>query len=248
MTLSNHHPFNYAYSATPPAHSIDLSEPEIYRNFLRGSYYTDHAVGQLFKKAARRPWFEQTIFVIASDHGIRVHPRALNKRTNPAQEKEIFYRSPLLILGPNIQPRRLDIVASQIDVAPTLLDLLNIQATHSFMGTSLLADVPAQKRFAIMSASNDWNIRIGNRYCYATNRPCLQDGFPACPDAFEPTPRQHACFQTDKDLLKLGDPQVGPSMQLLSDDQTQELTLHGDRLVRFTRFLYQNDAVFPPEP
>ena len=50
------------------------------------------------------------------------------------------YRVPCLIYSPEIiPPRRVDVVASQTDIAPTLLSLMGGSFEHCFMGRNLLA-------------------------------------------------------------------------------------------------------------
>jgi arylsulfatase A-like enzyme len=245
MTLSNHHPFHHAYPIPDPPASSDGRHDTLYRNYLRGVQYTDHGVGHFFREAADEEWFDDTIFVVTGDHGTMSFPGWLDRARQPAQERELFYRGVLAITGPGVPRKRLDVVASQVDVAPTVLDLLGIRAPNAFMGVSLLGDTPPGERFAVFASATEWSIRQADRYCYAIGKSCLADGWPACPEGSGPSPSAHACFTTPHDLLRVQDARVGSSMQLLAPDDADALSTRGERVTLFTNFLLHQDAIYP---
>ena len=245
MTLSNHHPFDHHYPIPDPEASSDNRHDRLYRDYLRGVQYTDHGVGHFFREAADEPWFDDTIFIVTGDHGTMSFPGWLDRQRQPAQEIELFYRGVLVMKGPGVPQRQLDMVGSQVDVAPTVLDLLGIRAPNSFMGVSLLGDTPPGERFAVFASATEWNIRQADRYCYALGKSCLGDGYPTCPDGAGPAAAAHSCFSTPNDLLRVSDARVGPSMTLLPDDEAHELSTRGERVTMFTNFLLARDAVYP---
>src|SRR6218665_193389 len=59
MTTSNHRPFTY------PSGKIDIPSGNSREGAVK---YTDYALRQLFKKASKKPWFKNTVFVIIADH------------------------------------------------------------------------------------------------------------------------------------------------------------------------------------
>jgi len=61
FTASSHHP----YRVPEELASVYPEEGIIIHKCIR---YTDHAIGRFFQEASRQPWFENTIFVITSDH------------------------------------------------------------------------------------------------------------------------------------------------------------------------------------
>ncbi len=122
MTTSNHKPFTY------PDGRIDIISGTGRKG---GVKYADYAVGRLIRDASAKPWFDNTIFIFIADHCTR----SGGKDSIPLDN----YRIPCIIYAPNIIPaRRVDALASQIDVAPTLFDLLNWNYTSSFIGRSIL--------------------------------------------------------------------------------------------------------------
>jgi phosphoglycerol transferase MdoB-like AlkP superfamily enzyme len=119
MTTSNHRPYTY------PEGKINLP-------FSRegGVKYTDYALGEFFKLAKTKPWFDKTIFIITADHCAGTS----GKLALPPQK----YNIPLLIYAPKIiKPQLITKLASQIDVAPTILGLLNLSYNSKFFGNDL---------------------------------------------------------------------------------------------------------------
>lgn len=121
MSTSNHRPFTW------PAGRID---PKL-TGRAGGVAYTDYAIGAFLEAARQKPWFKDTVFVIVSDHCASVAGK---------QELEVRkYEIPLFIWSPgNIEPRRVDTLVAQLDLAPTLLGLLNISYDSRFLGADVL--------------------------------------------------------------------------------------------------------------
>ncbi|MFZ3087619.1 MAG: LTA synthase family protein, partial [Methylotenera sp.] len=120
MTTSNHRPFTF------PEGKIDL--PQGHRE---GSVkYTDYAIAQLIESAKSKPWFKDTLFVIVADHC----SSAAGKTKLPVEK----YHIPLFFYAPDLLPAgHYSRVVSQIDIAPTLLDILGVKGSQHFFGQSL---------------------------------------------------------------------------------------------------------------
>jgi phosphoglycerol transferase MdoB-like AlkP superfamily enzyme len=123
MTTSNHRPFTW------PAGKVDAKfngKPE------GGVAYTDYAIGAFLEAARSKPWFKDTIFVIVADHCAKVAGK---------QELEVRkYEIPLFIWSPgNIAPKQVDTLVAQLDLAPTLLSLLNLSYDSRFLGSDALS-------------------------------------------------------------------------------------------------------------
>jgi hypothetical protein len=98
--------------------------------YLATLRYADWSIGQFMRAAAARPWFRNTIFIFTADH------------TNAFQTGDFAERfhTPLLIYGPGWIPAGEDgAVGSQLDVLPTLLDLMGSDAPWAALGHSLLS-------------------------------------------------------------------------------------------------------------
>lgn len=139
MTTSNHKPFTF------PA-GIEGVKP---RGGGReaGIRYADYAIGRFMEVLRQRPYFEDTLVVIVADHGARVYGR----EDIPLPSYEI----PFLVYSPkHVAPQRTDTLTSQIDVAPTVLGLLNISYDSVFFGRDVLADSP-DRHFALLNHNRD---------------------------------------------------------------------------------------------
>jgi len=131
MTTSNHPPFTY------PADRIDLPSGKAGRS--GAVKYTDWAIGDFLKRAADKPWFDDTVFVITADHC----SSSWGRSALPMHR----YHIPLFIYSPkHIQPAHVDRLMAQIDIPPTLLGLLNFSYTSSFYGYDLFKLEPGRER------------------------------------------------------------------------------------------------------
>ena len=127
MTTSNHKPFTFR-AGLPGI-------PEKGGGREAGVRYADYALDYFLKQASRRDWFPQTVFVIVADHGARVY--------GTSQIPIRSYEIPCLIWGPGIvKPAVVDELASQIDLAPTVLGMLGLPYQAPFFGRDILADTP----------------------------------------------------------------------------------------------------------
>ncbi len=122
MTTSNHRPYTF------PAGKIDL--PQGSRE--AAVKYTDYAIGKFIEDSKSKPWFKDTVFVIVADHCASV----AGKTKLPVAK----YHIPLFMYAPSLLPAgHYSRVASQIDIVPTLLDVLGKKGAESFYGQSLFS-------------------------------------------------------------------------------------------------------------
>ncbi len=130
MTTSNHRPFTY------PDGRIDIPSGTSREGAVK---YTDWAIGDFIERARARPWFRDTVFVIVADH-----TASGRGKTDLPVEKFLI---PLIIYAPDhIKPAHIDTLASQIDVGPTLLALLDFSYRSRFFGHDIIAEGPKHQR------------------------------------------------------------------------------------------------------
>ncbi len=121
MTTSNHRPFTY------PDGRIDIPSPGGREG---GVKYTDWAIGKFIDDARGKPWFDQTLFVIVADHCASV----AGKTKLPVGG----YRIPLIFYAPKlVAPGEFTPMMSQIDLPPTILDVLRADGGDHFFGRSV---------------------------------------------------------------------------------------------------------------
>jgi len=130
MTTSNHRPFSY------PAGRIDIPSPGGREG---GVKYTDYAIGEFIVQARTKPWFADTLFIITADHCAAV----AGKSRLPVGS----YRIPLILYAPAmVRPGVNSRLASQIDVPPTILDLVGAPGDDHFFGQGLFEEVKLPAR------------------------------------------------------------------------------------------------------
>ena len=118
MTTSNHRPFSY------PEGRIDIPPKTGREGAVK---YADWALGDFLNRAAEKPWFANTVFVIVADH----QASAAGKSDLPLAR----YHIPLLLYAPHLIPSaRNEHLIAQMDIPPTLLGLLNWSYTSKFFG------------------------------------------------------------------------------------------------------------------
>jgi len=102
-------------------------------------FYTDLWLGKLLTWAREQQWWKDTVLIISADHGEAFGEHGFYKHA--FEIWEVLTRVPLLISGPGIQPRRIDVRRSHIDLAPTILDLMGLPPEPEFMGKSMLPEL-----------------------------------------------------------------------------------------------------------
>ena len=132
MTISNHRPYTYpegriSYEGNPMSRSAAVK-------------YTDWALGKFIEEASSRPWFRNTVFVVLADHCAS----SAGKTSIPLEG----YHIPALIYAPGfIEPRHVEKVCSQIDLMPTLFNLLGFSYDSRFYGQDVLSDSFRERAF-----------------------------------------------------------------------------------------------------
>jgi glucan phosphoethanolaminetransferase (alkaline phosphatase superfamily) len=159
-TLSNHHVKGRQYPMERKAPMIDASSE--YQQHVRGVYYTDYAVSRFITSLLQSELGKNTILIVTSDHGLWIFP---NDISDPLQKQEIFFRMPLCVWGPTdiIEPGIDHTLGSQVDIAPTVLDMLNIYHANTFLGQSLVNNSISQKKRHVVSyLGSKLSVRIGD--------------------------------------------------------------------------------------
>ena len=139
LTLSNHEPFEV------PTHSVFKDENDhnamIFKNTAA---YTDQCIGDFIRKASKKEWFNNTIFIFTADHGHHYAKHRLNKNF-PG-----MFHIPLVIysnlLKEEYAGNKITKFASQTDIAALLFS--QIQLDHSDYIWSKNVFNPAQAGFA----------------------------------------------------------------------------------------------------
>ena len=148
LSTTNHEPFEF------PEGRIKLHEQPA-NTVHNAMKYADYAIGEFFRLAKQEPYFKNTVFVVVADHNTRVYGADLV----PVSKFHI----PALIIGPDVKPQRYDKVASQIDLLPTLLDLMGLDTEHPMIGRNIFTLPADDPGHAIMQYNNAHAFMVGNQ-------------------------------------------------------------------------------------
>ena len=91
--------------------------------------YADYALGGFMAMARDSDYWDNTVFLVVSDHNSRVKGASLI----PIER----FHVPGVILGAGIEPRLVPGISSQIDLLPTLLSLIGVDSRHPAVGRDL---------------------------------------------------------------------------------------------------------------
>ena len=103
----------------------------------------DQRLKEFFKEAETKPWFENTLFILMGDHG-----QPMGEHENRQIRKGVYQENvhiPLLIYKKgDLEPQSIPFVGSQMDLLPTLIDLLKIPCSHHSIGFPLSRQKPGR--------------------------------------------------------------------------------------------------------
>lgn len=146
MTCSDHGPY-----VVPDG--IDFSTTQKDKE-KRVAEYADWSIGRFIRMVQKKPWFNNTLFVFIADHGASY---------NPVYDMALAYNHvPLLFYAPKyIVPHFENRLAMQIDVAPTVLAMLGIDAGEEMLGVDLTTH---RRPYAYFSADDKIGVVDGELF------------------------------------------------------------------------------------
>ncbi|KAB7507689.1 Extracellular sulfatase Sulf-1 [Armadillidium nasatum] len=123
---------------------------EIYRNRLRTLLSVDDLVESVISKLEERGFLDNTYVFFTSDHGYHLGQFSMPRDKREPYEFDI--RVPLLVRGPGIsEGAEISDVVTNIDLAPTFLELAGLEAPQNMDGVSF-------KSYLLNSANPTVNI------------------------------------------------------------------------------------------
>lgn len=152
FSVSSHHPYKI-----PEKYSGKFKKGTLEIHQTIG--YTDFAMKKFFETAKKMPWYNNTIFVFVADHtnqiGYPEYEKAMNRFAIP-----ILFYSP----NPNFNLKgEITEPAQQMDIYPTLADLMGYNKKFRSWGRSLVSD--KKEDYIIVNSSGVEQFIIGN-YIY----------------------------------------------------------------------------------
>ena len=120
--------------------------------------YTDYSLQQFFKAAKKQSWYNNTIFVIVADHDNLIYYDEYYKDQN-------LHTVPILFFSPNEKYKGVNNNwAQQIDIYPTLLDMIGYDKPFRSWGRSLISNDKVTP-FVMRYSSDHYQMMSGNYIC-----------------------------------------------------------------------------------
>jgi arylsulfatase A-like enzyme len=142
--------FAWVHFFDPHKQYVAHNELPLFARGERGRYdrevmHTDAQIGRVIDALQALPGgvYDRTVVVITSDHGEAFAEHGMSYHGVELWEELV--RVPLLVRVPGVAPRRVTTPRGQIDLAPTLCELLGVaapprEAPDAFSGQSLVGD------------------------------------------------------------------------------------------------------------
>ena len=151
FSVSSHEPYKVPekYAGKFPKGDVNIHE---------SIGYSDYALRQFFASAKKEPWFKNTIFVLVADHTNTVFYDEYYKEFLRNTVPILFYTADERFKGEN------DDWAQQIDIYPTILDMMGYQKPFRSWGRSLI-NKGGEEPFVVKYGSNLYQYMSGDYIC-----------------------------------------------------------------------------------
>jgi len=152
-TINAHHP----YVSPQPRKRFVVDEP--LNKYLNAVAYNDRLVGQLVDGLRKRGLFESTLVVVVGDHG-----EAFGEHDHRFHGEEVYeedVRVPVMLIHPGL-PHRGEVlhrIGGQVDVAPTIADVLGLKPGRTWQGRSLFAPTRSPRAYSYTTFEHKFAVR-----------------------------------------------------------------------------------------
>lgn len=173
FTLSSHSPYDHPF-------------PEVFNwggdenDFINSAYYTDSCLGDFFKKAKNQLWYNNTLFILVSDHS-HGSPKGWNLWSKN------YRHIPLLFYGEVLKSEYRGVVnnitGSQTDLSVTLLKQLGIDISPYRWSKNLLNPYSQKFAFFAFDEGLGWTDEHNNFILKFDNNEYIEAGFSKSSDS-----------------------------------------------------------------
>ena len=130
FTISSHSPYDF-----PAEHKLSFNSKQ--DEYVNSVAYTDKCLGDFMESVKNEDWYANTLFVIVADHS---HNSPIKRRF---AQKERF-KIPMLwygeVLDTNYQGNEWSSLSSHLDIAPTILNQMEINVDNDYLGGDILGN------------------------------------------------------------------------------------------------------------
>lgn len=116
--------------------------------------FTDYCMGRVLDRLPR----ENAFLIFLADHGESLYEHGYVGHGRRIYQNNL--RIPLVIAGPGVTPGRSAVPARGIDIAPTILGLIDVPRVPGMLGVDLLKQPPAPDRLRVVETYGGAVVRI----------------------------------------------------------------------------------------
>lgn len=150
-----------------------------------GIHYMDHYLGKVFDRLRDAGVFEETLIIVSADHGEQMGE--LNVYGDHHTADHATTRVPLIVRGPDVRPGTDDGLHYQLDLAPTVAELVGADVPRRWDGQSFADSVTEgvdASREQLVLSQGAWSCQRSVRWDSWILLKTYHDGFKG---ALEPT-------------------------------------------------------------
>ena len=147
FSSSNHTPFEL------PDGKIEFEKNVPKQSVENAIKYADFAIGRFFNLEKKESYFKNTVFIVASDHNVRVY----GDQVVPID----MFQIPAVIVSQDIKSLVYSKLSSQADVLATALDLIGVDLSYPILGNSIFKD--NKKEINLMLFDETYAYRKSNK-------------------------------------------------------------------------------------
>ncbi len=165
-TVSNHMMFNKIPENQKYIYPYSKSN---YENFINSLHLADRYLETFFKELHKREYLKNSIVIVTGDHSWPSGNHGYWH--NETSFYEEFFKIPFLIIWDGvIEPEVSEITASQIDIAPTILDMLQIQKENHLIGKSLFVKNKDETIFLVQPYNGTYIVAQNSKIKYVKHQ------------------------------------------------------------------------------
>ncbi len=155
ITMSSHTPFILPDNLQTLPISENTTLDKTQQNYLESVHYTDKAIGEFIDSLKQNGLYDNSLILIWGDHGSFTNIAQAFGKDNILPELNNSM-VPLIVLGSKDLKGTIDIPASQLDIYPTIANLLGISPLKTVLGQDLLnTQTPIETHFELVSGGID---------------------------------------------------------------------------------------------
>ena len=154
-TIAHHFPFK----GIPEDLRYIYNDPDGFKQrFANSIRLSDEGIKVFFQELKKRGLAKDSLVIVTADHAYPMGEHG-NYHLEAGYHQESFRIPFFMVWDGHLQPKKIDLAYSQMDISPTIIDLLgeNI-GTHNFQGKSILSNKTQHPIYLIQPYAKQFSI------------------------------------------------------------------------------------------